>query len=50
MEGFAQRLHGSIDILLFNPPYVPTIEEEAAQAQGCRNIQGLGQAETMEWT
>ncbi|KIY67606.1 putative methylase [Cylindrobasidium torrendii FP15055 ss-10] len=40
MEGLGQRLHRSIDVLLFNPPYVPTVEEEAAQAQDGRDIQG----------
>lgn len=34
------RLRNSVDILLFNPPYVPTIPEEAVDAQKDRDIQG----------
>ncbi|EIW86482.1 S-adenosyl-L-methionine-dependent methyltransferase [Coniophora puteana RWD-64-598 SS2] len=34
------RLRHSIDILLFNPPYVPTDGEEALDAQASGNISG----------
>ncbi|THH12142.1 hypothetical protein EW145_g161 [Phellinidium pouzarii] len=34
------RISGGVDLLLFNPPYVPTIIEEAADAQEGRDIQG----------
>ncbi|CAE6429903.1 unnamed protein product [Rhizoctonia solani] len=34
------RLHGQIDILIFNPPYVPTEEEEAMVAQSQGEIAG----------
>lgn len=30
---FMQRLHHSVDILLFNPPYVPTSDDEAERGQ-----------------
>ena len=32
------RLHHSIDILIFNPPYVPTESLEVLQAQGEMSI------------
>ncbi|KAJ7139748.1 S-adenosyl-L-methionine-dependent methyltransferase [Mycena epipterygia] len=34
------RLHKSVDIIVFNPPYVPTVREEAAGAQSDRDIGG----------
>ncbi|KAJ7169500.1 S-adenosyl-L-methionine-dependent methyltransferase [Mycena filopes] len=34
------RLHNSVDIILFNPPYVPTISDEASGAQNYRDIGG----------
>jgi len=34
------RLRNSIDIVVFNPPYVPTADEEARDAQEARHIQG----------
>lgn len=39
-EPFQSRLSRKIDIILFNPPYVPTSEEEAAIAQSSRDIGG----------
>ena len=34
------RLKHSIDIIIFNPPYVPTVTDEAREAQHNRDIQG----------
>jgi len=34
------RLKRSVDIILFNPPYVPTLDDEAATAQGTCDIEG----------
>ncbi|KAH7345112.1 putative methylase [Rhizoctonia solani] len=34
------RLHGHIDVLIFNPPYVPTEEDEAMIAQSQGEIAG----------
>ncbi|EKM60785.1 uncharacterized protein PHACADRAFT_155889 [Phanerochaete carnosa HHB-10118-sp] len=34
------RLHRSIDLLIFNPPYVPTFDEEAYGAQSTAGIAG----------
>ncbi|KDQ14749.1 hypothetical protein BOTBODRAFT_32503 [Botryobasidium botryosum FD-172 SS1] len=34
------RLHHAVDILIFNPPYVPTTTIEAVGAQAGRDIQG----------
>jgi release factor glutamine methyltransferase len=34
------RLKHSVDILLFNPPYVPTVIAEAENAQGTADIEG----------
>lgn len=39
-DAFDQRLHRSIDILVFNPPYVPTNDEELESAQGQGDIKG----------
>jgi len=36
----AARLHHAVDILVFNPPYVPTTVVEVEDAQGERDIQG----------
>ncbi|KAI0080043.1 S-adenosyl-L-methionine-dependent methyltransferase [Panus rudis PR-1116 ss-1] len=34
------RLHHSVDILIFNPPYVPTYDSEAIDAQSQGDIRG----------
>ncbi|KAG5648234.1 hypothetical protein DXG03_006192 [Asterophora parasitica] len=36
----AQRLARNVDVILFNPPYVPTIPDEASDAQDARGIAG----------
>ncbi|KAF9071358.1 S-adenosyl-L-methionine-dependent methyltransferase [Rhodocollybia butyracea] len=40
INGFHPRLKRSVDIICFNPPYVPTISVEASEAQGLRGIEG----------
>ncbi|PBL00926.1 S-adenosyl-L-methionine-dependent methyltransferase [Armillaria gallica] len=37
---FHRRLKNAIDVILFNPPYVPTEREEALDAQSKRHIEG----------
>ncbi|PFH50761.1 hypothetical protein AMATHDRAFT_144219 [Amanita thiersii Skay4041] len=46
------RLNHSVDVILFNPPYVPTTQEEAVLAQDSRSIGGAwaGGAGGMEIT
>ena len=39
-QSLTSRLSKRIDVILFNPPYVPTVHEEAADAQTTRGIQG----------
>ncbi|KAJ7071484.1 S-adenosyl-L-methionine-dependent methyltransferase [Mycena amicta] len=34
------RLQSAVDIILFNPPYVPTVPDEATMAQSARGIGG----------
>ncbi|KAJ4473882.1 putative methylase [Lentinula aciculospora] len=34
------RLRNSVDVICFNPPYVPTISTETAEAQDLRGIEG----------
>lgn len=36
----SSRLHHSVDLLLFNPPYVPTVTSEAEDAQHGHDIHG----------
>ncbi|KII93707.1 hypothetical protein PLICRDRAFT_402164 [Plicaturopsis crispa FD-325 SS-3] len=36
----ASRLYHAVDLLLFNPPYVPTVDEEATDAQGTADLEG----------
>lgn len=40
LSGLRDRLRGSVDVLLFNPPYVPTEEEEEMMAQDKAGIEG----------
>ena len=35
-----QRLRHAVDVLIFNPPYVPTYDDEADDAQLGADIQG----------
>jgi release factor glutamine methyltransferase len=37
---FHSRLKGSVDVIIFNPPYVPTLRDEVREAQDTRDIQG----------
>ena len=52
LTGLTIRLRRSVDVLLFNPPYVPTLEDEASDAQELRGIAGAwaGGREGMELT
>ena len=47
-----ERLHHNIDLLVFNPPYVPTASDEADEGQTSRGIYGswAGGALGMETT
>lgn len=49
---FYPRLHGKVDVLLFNPPYVPTTNEEAYDGQTAGDIAGswAGGSEGMKIT
>ncbi|KAJ3978555.1 hypothetical protein F5890DRAFT_1548376, partial [Lentinula detonsa] len=38
--GIHSRLKNAVDIICFNPPYVPTVSIEASKAQGLRGIEG----------
>ncbi|THH21012.1 hypothetical protein EW146_g447 [Bondarzewia mesenterica] len=51
-QPLAARLAHSVDILVFNPPYVPTYDEEASAAQLGADIEGswAGGADGMEVT
>lgn len=40
LDGLMQRCKSNIDVLLFNPPYVPTFEEEEQMAQMKASIEG----------
>ncbi|TKY87393.1 hypothetical protein EX895_004070 [Sporisorium graminicola] len=40
VSGLRPRLDGRVDVLLFNPPYVPTEEEEEMMAQNKAGIEG----------
>ncbi|PWN52429.1 putative methylase [Violaceomyces palustris] len=40
LESLTGRLENKVDLLLFNPPYVPTEEEEERMAQAEQSIQG----------
>ncbi|KZO94996.1 S-adenosyl-L-methionine-dependent methyltransferase, partial [Calocera viscosa TUFC12733] len=40
IQGLSPRLLGNVDLLVFNPPYVPTDEEEVIRAQSDRTISG----------
>ncbi|KAG1754971.1 S-adenosyl-L-methionine-dependent methyltransferase [Suillus paluster] len=49
---FLSRLHHAVDVLLFNPPYVPTDTNEASSAQRSADITGswAGGTDGMETT
>lgn len=38
--GLERRIEHQVDLLVFNPPYVPTLEDEATVAQDGRDIAG----------
>lgn len=40
LDSLRSRCREKIDLLLFNPPYVPTTDEEEKQAQSLASIQG----------
>ncbi|KAG8993888.1 hypothetical protein FRB90_000575 [Tulasnella sp. 427] len=40
LGGLERRLARRVDVLLFNPPYVPTLEDEAMMAQDDKGIAG----------
>ena len=47
-----ERLWHNVDVLLFNPPYVPTVSEEWETAQAGRSLEGswAGGADGMQLT
>ena len=40
VQSLQARLSHNVDVLIFNPPYVPTDELEAASAQEAHDISG----------
>lgn len=52
VEPLLPRLSRGIDLLVFNPPYVPTFDSEASEAQNDRDISGAwaGGADGMQVT
>ena len=40
VQSLQERLSHKVDVLIFNPPYVPTDELEAASAQVAQDISG----------
>ncbi|KAE9400008.1 hypothetical protein BT96DRAFT_919764 [Gymnopus androsaceus JB14] len=51
-QALHSRLKNSVDIICFNPPYVPTVSTEVSEAQDLRGIEGswAGGSDGMQMT